>query len=431
MPHGVPGDATEYIMRANNSNRTIAVIGGGAAGLMAAAAAGHAGCHVLLFDRNDRLGRKIYATGNGRCNLTNYAMSDDYYNVDIMDRLYAFDSEALIHYYQNLGVYVHDRAGYVYPRTDQAATIAEALIRSLTAYPGVEIHSAEPVLSIAKSDRPQTPDTFRITTPKGAYDADRVVLAVGGQVSKIYGCTGDGYRMAEAFGHTVTVLSPALVPVYVDDPLCRIASGVRCAARVTAVIDGEEAASDTGELQVTDRGFSGIPVFQVSRWISQAIAQGHRAELVIDYLPEFNEELLRAEIARRQQDSAVIYVRDITAGLVHTKIGSLIARTAGLVDEQKLRKLENPAMVIEDLIRQLHCSNYTVTGTAGYDKAQVTAGGVPLDEMDNSFESRKTRGLYLAGEILDVDGMCGGYNLTWAMCSGHIAGVHASTDEYI
>lgn len=413
----------------NTHNLTIAVIGGGAAGLLAAAAAGRAGCRVLLFDSNDRLGRKIYATGNGRCNLTNYRMEDECYNTPVLHLMRQFDGRALMDYFRDLGVYLHDRDGYVYPRTDQAATIVDALVRNIRMCGNVVIHTGERVTGIVPMPASGSSPVFRITTGAGSYTAHRVILAAGGRVSKAFGCHGDGYRLAETFGHSVTTLSPGLVPVMVEDPMLRIMSGVRCLAIVNAYVDGEEVYADAGELQITDTGFSGIPTFQCSRWISQALSGGHRTQIGIDFLPEFLEEQLREEIMRRQQSANVIYVSDVFAGLVHSKIGSYIARSNGLADEKKLARLENRGAVIEDLLLQLGNRRYTVTGTAGYDKAQVTAGGVPLGEVDETFQSRFTRGVYLAGELLDVDGICGGYNLTWAMCSGYLAGMHAAEGD--
>lgn len=410
----------------NVERRTIAIIGGGAAGLTAAAAAGHAGCRILLFDRNDRLGRKIYATGNGKCNLTNYAMADDYYNVPVLDRLREFDSRALTDYMEDLGVYLHDRNGYVYPRTDQAATIVDALERALRGC-DIEVHPAERVTLLQPLRVSGARSMFQIRTKTGTYTADRVIMATGGMVSKAYGCDGDGYHMAETFGHTVTPLSPALTPIYVDDSMLRMMSGVRCGAIITAYVNGVDYA-DAGELQITDTGFSGIPTFGCSRWISQALKRGQKAEVGIDFLPEFSEEDLLQEITRRQHSTNMIYVRDVFAGLVHSKIGSYIARTHGLADEKKLSKLKRPDTVIAELLIDLNDRRYTVTGTAGFDKAQVTAGGIPLSEIDGTFESLKEPGLYLVGELLDVDGICGGYNLTWAMCSGYIAGCHAADD---
>lgn len=409
-------------MRDQSYNRTIAVIGGGAAGMMAAAAAAeNADCRVLLFDCNDRLGRKIYATGNGRCNLTNLDMRDDCYNVPVLERLAAFDAAALMQYFRDRGVYLHDRNGYVYPRTDQAATIVDALERELRSHENVEIRLAEPVLSI----EPQG-DRYALLTQCDRYAVDRAILAAGGLVSKTYGCGPAGLRIAETLGHTVTTLAPALVPVHVEDPLLKVADGVRCQARVTAVVDSAAVATDVGEVQVTKAGFSGIPVFQISRHLSLALEKGQKAEIEIDFVPELPDDAYIAEIHRRQQDPAVVYVRDVTAGLVNSKIGSYIARRSHLVEEQKVRKLEDANTVIAQQLVQLRSSTYTVTGTAGYDKAQVTTGGVPLEEVDSGFQSVVSPGLYLCGELLDVDGICGGYNLTFAMCSGYIAGRNAS-----
>lgn len=403
-------------------NCTIAVIGGGAAGMMAAAAAAeNADCRIVLFDGNDRLGRKIYATGNGRCNLTNLDMREDCYNQPVLDRLAPFDATALMAWFRARGVYLHDRHGYVYPRTDQASTIVDALERELRSHENVQIHLSEPAVSIQSQGA-----GYEIRTPQDRYAADCVILAAGGLVSKAYGCSPVGLQMAEALGHTVTTLAPALVPVYVEDPLLKVADGVRCQARVTAMVDSTAVASDMGEVQISKAGFSGIPVFQVSRYLSLALARGQQAEMVVDYLPEFSAEALEAEIARRQTDESLVYVRDITAGLVHEKIGSYMARGMELADEKKLYKLENCGITIQSILLNLKDRWYRVTGTAGYDKAQVMTGGVPLSEVDAGFQSTKSQRLYLCGEILDVDGICGGYNLTWAMCSGYIAGLHAA-----
>lgn len=404
--------------------RTIAIIGGGAAGLMAAAAAAEsADCRILLFDCNDRLGRKIYATGNGRCNLTNYEVTDACYNQPVLDRIAVFESEALMSFYEERGVFLHDRGGYVYPRTDQAATIVDCLERSLRVRGNVEVHLSTLVTGIAREG-----EHYVVTAGEDAYSADRVILAAGSPAGVSNGNGRMGYILADALGHFVTRLAPALVPVQVEDPLLKVADGVRCKARVTAVVDGERKAVDTGEVQITKTGFSGIPVFQVSRHLSLALAQGQQAEILVNFLPEFSDHDLEAEIRRRQQDASLVYVSDITAGLVHTKVGSYMARCLSLADEKKLCKIENRDEIIRQLLTRLRSCTYPVTGTAGYDKAQVTAGGIPLSEITETFESCMTPGLYLAGELLDVDGMCGGYNLTWAMCSGHIAGMHAAQD---
>lgn len=402
-------------------NKTIGIIGGGAAGLMAAAAAGHAGCRILLFDSNDRPGRKIYATGNGRCNLTNYRMSDDCYNAPVLGRIKEFDAGALMCYFKDRGIYLHDRDGYVYPRTDQAATIVDALERDLRTMPYCEVHTGSRVTAIRRIY-----DQYEIKTRQSTFMVDRVILATGGMAGKAFGCAGDGYRFARELGHSCTRLSPALVPVMVDDANIRIMAGVRCYARVTAYMEDRDVYSDVGELQITDTGLSGIPTFQCSRWLSQALETGRPARIQVDLLPELTAHDLEAEITRRQQDETLIYVRDVFAGLVHSKIGSYIARSLGLADEKKLSNLTNRDAVISDLLHSLKNHDYTVTGTAGFDKAQVTAGGIPLDEIGGDFRSRKSDGLYLVGELLDVDGICGGYNLTWAMCSGYIAGCHAA-----
>lgn len=198
------------------------MIGGGAAGLMAAtAAAENAGCRVLLFDCNERLGKKIYATGNGRCNLTNLDMREECYNQPVLERIRAFDSVALMAFFRDRGVYLHDRNGYVYPRTDQAATIVDALVRELRSRENVEIHINTSVQQISESEHSYVLRTVRSDSSMDVetISVNRVILASGGLAGKSSGCGPTGYALARSLGHSITTTAPALVPVTVEDPL--------------------------------------------------------------------------------------------------------------------------------------------------------------------------------------------------------------------
>ena len=434
----------------------VAVIGAGASGCMAAVSAATEGAEVLLIDANDRICRKIYATGNGRCNLTNlrlsrdprvgssdYAGSDhadhglrDLYHVGGGEDLTAFFSrfsvEDNIAFWESNGIRLHDRQGYVYPRTDQASTIAEAYEKILRKM-HVRIVLNERVTGLENvhgrkerdgSDR----DYFKIETNTGVtHYARKVILAGGGMAGPQYGCSGDMYGLAEQFGHTVRKPLPALVQLLSDDKALKASSGVRCSAKITLVIAGEPVCSDSGELQMTEKGISGIPVFQLSSFAARALENGEEVLAEIDFLPELTAGDWEQEMERRLREDRNCMLSVFFLGLVNRKILDLILRKRGLQAEKKALGLTD-----EDLAAiMLDMRNFKVriTGTGTFAQAQVTSGGIPLSETDDDLQSKMQPRLYMAGELLDVDGLCGGYNLQWAATSGRIAGKGAAKGD--
>lgn len=418
----------------------IVIIGGGAAGLMAAAGAGKSGAGAFLLEALDECAKKIHVTGNGRCNLTNLYMEEDCFftggKEGVLERLSGFGHRELMAYFEEAGVLLHDRNGYVYPRTDQAAVIARCLVRKAKG----RILTGQRVLpsEITFPEAPGAP--FLIETKDAAIRCRALVLATGGRCGKAFGCRGDGYQIAEKAGHTVRTAVPALTPLLTDLPYLSIAAGVRAGGAIRLYRSGRLAASAEGEIQLLSDAVSGIPAFQVSREASYAVLNKETCSAVIDFLPEVSSE--EWEKIRTERLSSAGYsagspspeslfmtggtVADLTDGLVHPKIASMAARSLGLVDEKKLRNLSKEQKeLLPKLLDLLREFPVPVRGTAGFEKAQVTAGGIPLDETDIHFGSVKCPGLFLAGELLDVDGLCGGYNLTWAMCSGYLAGAAA------
>ena len=451
-------------MRENSRHFKTAVIGAGASGCMAAVSAAMRGGSVLLLESNDRIGRKIYATGNGRCNLTNLHRDGNCYHVggggDLSPFFARFDERDLMRFWESRGIYLHDRQGYVYPRTDQAATIAEGFGKILSAL-HVTVKTACPVREIEKRG-----DLFVIGTSSGEWlQADRVILACGGMAGPQYGCHGDGYRFAERFGHTVRRPLPALVPLLETGAVRELsgnssagsraagrkkagkgilsaAAGVRCDAEITLLSPGSTGRAgahgdkvsrnscstgggvllgrERGELQITDKGISGIPVFQISGSAADALQEGQKVLARIDFLPDLTPERWKEEKERRLAEDRNCMLAVYFLGLVNRKVLDLILQGYGLQAEKKAAGLSQEELC--EIMESMRAYEISVGGTGTFEQAQVTRGGVPLGETDENLQSLFEPGLYLAGELLDVDGICGGYNLQWAMTSGWIAG---------
>lgn len=410
------------------------------AGLCAALAAAEKGIwptgnrrelpEILVLDAGREPGRKILATGNGRCNLTNRVQAKVCYRCGNGKEAMPFygsgwDKE-VTNFMASLGVLTHERNGYVYPRTDQSSTVLQALLVR-AGQSGIRILRG----CRAGSVRKKAEGIFEVTGegPEGAFfiPANAVILACGGMVSKTYRCEGDGYRIAKSLGHSVKEPVPALCALFTDDPYRKLASGVRTAAGVQLFIDGEKTAEDIGEIQMTADGISGIPVFQVSRYAARARKDAPRKEVtaILDFLPELSERNWKREKERRLlQMSGRDTLGDFCLGLVPDRIAAYLIADLGEVREKKIGNLKDRA-IPEKLLDSMRSKRVRITKTAGFEKAQVTAGGIPLSEISDTMESLFTDGLFFAGEILDVDGICGGYNLTWAMHSGFLAG-HAA-----
>lgn len=465
----------------------IAVIGGGASGCLAAIAAARAGCTVFLLEKNEKLGRKLYATGNGRCNLTNLYMDESCYHCvspdvssrRVPDMIKPFSVEDLIRFFGGLGVPVHDRDGYVYPRTDQAETVVRALekaIRNLgihvmtgtevreirkvegtagrrrftVIYEDIALSAQKPADKKASEVKKRKQKTGnlkagtakervgrvndRLPAPAGTaaspalLECDAVILCTGGLAGPSFGCSGDGYRLARAFSHGVTSLFPSLTQLVCDCPWLKRAAGVRCHASVCLTDRGGQVIPGTledGEVQMTDYGVSGIPVFQISGRAAQYLTAKEKIRVRIDFLPEFRDREFEKEISWRMGESRDQMLSDFLLGLANRKVIDLLLASEGLQAEMKARRLSDADLT--GLLRKLRAFDLDVTDVRSFENAQVTCGGIPLAEINSRFESVLCPGLYLAGELLDVDGRCGGYNLQWAMSSGYQAGQAAAS----
>ena len=392
--------------------RKICIIGGGASGLMAAIMAAREGGEVTLLEHNEKTGRKLLATGNGRCNLTNIHQEPSCYHslsgTLAWEILQGFSLQDTICFFSQIGVYTKNREGYLYPASMQASSVQE-LLEMEARYRKVKIKCREHVKEIRQEEQ-----GFRVLTETWSYPADKVILAAGSRASSIQGADGSGYELAQALGHRIISPLPALVPLKGKGNWFSKWAGVRTEGRVSLLAEGQIFDQAQGEIQMTDYGVSGIPVFQVSGRAVRLIGEGVKVTLLLDFLPDFDEAGLTAFLKNRQDQCPYKSVKQLLIGLLPQKLAEVLM-------------MGNPD--ISQLAHKIKEFPVEIRGNKSYDQAQVCSGGVPLEEIDpKTMESRKVPGLYLAGEILDADGICGGYNLQWAWTTGALAGKSAASD---
>lgn len=386
----------------------VIIVGAGASGLMAGIMAARNGAAVTILEQNEKPGKKINATGNGRCNYTNLAMPENAYRGEhpefVQEALSQFSVSDTIEFFKELGIYPLDRKGYLYPRSGQAQSVTEVLCME-AANLGVKIKTNEKVVSVQKKT-----DGFRVLTEGWHYEGDALILANGSRASAISGSDGSGYELAKKLGHHIVPVWPALTALKCKGHFFKTWSGVRTEGKITLFSEGKPVVTEQGELQLTDYGVSGIPVFQISRYAVRNIKEDRHAEITIDFMPELSADEFRELLLKRKKACPYKNDRELLIGLFPEK---LIRVFAG----QK------------DLVRAVKSLTLTVTDSLSFAQAQVCSGGVDTREIHSrTMESRKCRNLYITGELLDIDGTCGGYNLQWAWSSGAAAGVHAAAD---
>ena len=410
-------------------NRKIAVVGGGAAGMMAAIQSARIGAQVTIYERNDRVGRKILSTGNGKCNFSNELMGGDYYYGSgraLVDIIYKrFGVKETKDFFESLGMRIKDRKGYLYPASEQASTVLDVLRYELERLQ-VRVHTEQKVTNIVRWQ-----DTLLVETTEHKKDRySAVILACGGKAAPKTGSDGAGFILAERLGHCIVPTVPALTALRCKEDFFKRVAGVRCDAKLTLQIDGRAVRSERGELQWTDYGISGIPVFQLSRDAAYALRDGRNVTMKISLLPDIEQDTTNGENANRteyetfwadrwtRQNSQVM--EQFVTGIVNKKIGMLFLKLSGIKETETAGHVSQPCRKkLEELFRSF---TVTVKATNSFDQAQVCAGGVNCLDVSEELESRLIPGLFFAGEILDIDGICGGYNLQWAWSSGSIAG---------
>lgn len=402
----------------------ILVIGGGASGLTSAISAAKSGAQVLILEHKDRIGKKILATGNGRCNYTNLYMNRDCYrgqDLALCEQVINhMPPQAILDFFSDLGIYPKIKDGYAYPNSMQAASVLDVLRYELEALKVT-------VMTEVKVDQVQKETYFQVHTNQGTFHSKKLILATGGKASKDLGSDGSGYVLAKAFGHHLVDTVPGLTGLYCREHFYKTISGVRTEARVTLCIEDKAVAADKGEVQLTSYGLSGIPVFQVSRFASYGIKAGQKVTVVLDFLPEFTQEALGGHIRERIKRHGNMTLEMLLNGLLNKKLNQMLIKESGLLLHMMGHKLKPKE--IDTLVRTIKHLTVVVDHPNQFASAQVTAGGIDTTEFDEHCQSKFVPGLYMVGELLDVDGICGGYNLHFAWATGILAGTHAGRKQ--
>ena len=393
----------------------IGIIGVGASGMIAAlTAAEDPNVQVKLFERQARVGRKLSATGNGRCNLTNLnACHGGYHGQDPEFSAFAlgqWNPEATLAWFRGLGLFtVTEESGKVYPYSDQANSVVDVLRLNLEKE-NIALMTGCEVQKLRREGQ-----GFLINDTDYC---DRLIVACGGLAGTKLGGSMSGYKLLGKFGHKSTRLRPSLVQLKCDWSGIGALKGVRANCHVQILRDGEVFAQSTGELQFTDYGLSGPVIFEISRDVCYGAGQWTAR---LDMLPHVSEAMLKAELQRRRNTG--LPMEELLTGILHNRLGRVLSKAAGAAGKQ-VRELTDAA--IAETVRVVKAFEVVLTEPMGMDSAQVTAGGVVTGDFDpQTMESKLVPGLYACGEVLDIDGDCGGYNLQWAWSSGYVAGLNA------
>ena len=402
----------------------VLIIGGGASGMMAAlTAAEDPSNRVTLLERQSRVGRKLLATGNGRCNLSNiHASEAHYHGYDpsfVRHALRQFSPADTLAFFQQLGLLtVTEESGRVYPFSDQANSVVD-ILRFALAQRGVDLRCGCEVISIGKKAR-----GYNVKTSEEAFYCDKLILACGGSAGAKLGGTDWGYKLLNSMGHTVTPLRPSLVQIKTDASVTKSLKGVRADAGITLKRNGQLIAQNVGEVQFTDFGISGPAIFELSREVEN---KGDQL-LLLDLMRPWTEEQLASLLLQKQVDFPDLAADELLTGALHNRLGKVVLKISGAELPQTLAEITESQ--IRRIARTVKYFPMTVTGIMGLELAQVTAGGVLTSEFrPDTLESRLCPGLFATGEVLDIDGDCGGYNLQWAWSSGRLAGKLGRTGD--
>ena len=401
----------------------VGIIGAGASGMAAAlSAAEFENVQVVLMERQARVGKKLSATGNGRCNLTNLHADHSCYHGEephfAATAMLQYDVEDTLKWFSSLGLYtVAEESGRVYPYSDQANSVVDVL-RFALEKPNIQLLTGFEVKKVKKTE-----EGFRVESADEVIFCDKLIIACGGLAGTKLGGSMAGYQLLRSFGHKCTKLRPTLVQLKSDWKGCVSLKGVRANCHAVIFHDGILHSESTGELQFTEHGLSGPVIFEISRDACQG--RGLWA-CCLDFLPDKEEAWLLQELLRRRETTWK--AEDLLTGILHNRLGRVLSQAVGISGYVPIAQLDEED--IAAVVRAVKAFEVVLTEPMGMEAAQVTAGGMFTSEFDpRTMESRLVPGLYACGEVLDIDGDCGGYNLQWAWSSGRLAGHMAGGNQ--
>lgn len=406
--------------------KRILIIGGGASGIIAAITAARNGAEVILVERNPRIGKKLLATGNGRCNYTNVNVDVSCYHGHhphfVKDVLGAFGVQETLDFFEQLGIVPKvEEFGKIFPMSGQASSILDVLMYELNEA-GVSIVCNAYVRSIRKEK-----NRFILTLEDDSeMTGDHVILAAGGKALPSSGSDGSSYSMVRELGHTTTEIFPALVQLKLEGAFFKQIEGVKFIGSAEIIHQGKSLAKDSGDILFANYGVSGPPILQISREAGKLLQEHQEVFLRLTILNSMNREELRNLLIKRFSFMPQKTLAFSLVGLINKRLIPVILKEAGLTD-LKRTVASLTVQEREKILEILQDWRFLIRGTKSWPSAQVTAGGIDTKKINpETMESRIVKGLYFAGEIIDIDGLCGGFNLQWAWSSGYVAGKHAA-----
>lgn len=402
----------------------ILIIGGGAAGMTAAIFASRNGAKVIIVEQLPKVGRKILATGNGRCNLTNINIDIRRYHGNNVKFAYGalsrFGYLDTIQFFEDLGLHCIEEEGRIYPASLQASSVLDVIRYEMKTLGVEEICDAR-VTEIIKDK-----SGFALKLKdKRMIHGDKVIVTTGGKANPGLGSNGSGYDLVRPFGHKIVDTFPALVQLRLDAPYLKSITGVKLIGKASIEVEGKILREESGEILFTNYGVSGPPVIQLSRCVGEQIKLGKNPIFNLDLFPQINKDEV-LQLLKKRCNLRVEKPLDFSfVGLINKRLINVLLKEAKITDVYipcgKITKEQ--LLAISNIMKKW---SFNITGTKSWSEAQVTAGGLDVKDIDSkTMESKLMPGLYFAGEIIDIDGDCGGYNLQWAWSSGYLAGISA------
>ncbi|MFC1780127.1 NAD(P)/FAD-dependent oxidoreductase [Patescibacteria group bacterium] len=404
-------------------SKEVLIIGGGASGMMAAITAAQKGHEVTIFEKNEKLGKKILVTGNGRCNITNTNVSwKNYHGTNpkfSASVLAQFDNDKTVEFFERLGlVLVEEDKGRLFPRSNQAQSVIDLLEQELDKLDIKVLFNRKVKQLTIRNKR------FFVTTyQKKKYEGDALILATGGRTFPKTGSTGDGYRFAESFGHNIIKPFPASTPFRIKSIVCNKLQGIKVNVRLKVYSNSNLISDKTGELLFTHLGVSAPVVLESSRAVSKVLSENRDANIIcsINFFPEYSQEELHKLLKRRIVNHPERNISSQFTGILPKKVTPTILRDSKIDPEQISKQVSSKT--IHQILQSLTDYRLSITGVLDWNIAQFTAGGVDTKEIDSkTMQSKLVPDLYFCGEVVDIDGDSGGYNLQWAWSSGYVAG---------
>lgn len=398
------------------------IIGGGASGIMAAITASQYSEKVLIIEKNNRIGKKVLVTGNGRCNYTNTLLkSTDFNNPSFVEQiLNQFSVEDTIAFFETLGIEPKfEDEGKTYPLSEQSSSFLDVFLYELKLR-NISVELNQEIISINKKN-----EVFKLTSnDNSVFMSKKVILSTGGKSMPLTGSNGSGFELAKNLGHHITEVFPALVKLRIESPYLKQLSGVKISTQVDLIVDDTVIQTENGDILFANYGISGPTVLELSRKANDNIIKGSNVGVRIVLI----QSLPKSKIVERFEIFKYREIDQSLVGLVNKRFINVLIKQAGIEKNNTIIS-DIPKSKLFKLIDLLYDWRLKVVGSLGFDDSQVTAGGIDITQVDElTLESKLCKGLFFCGEVLDVDGRCGGFNLQWAWSSGHVAAIHATRD---